>query len=447
MTGRGSVGEGPIPPRRTDLMTHGADSARQVTEVLYISSASTPAEFERIKGRRRPGAQEITYGMSEASFKFHNQIQRGLVANNCRVLSLVGRPASRQFYQDWYWAGVTEQLAPNHTVKHLGFPNLPGVKQLSLAGGLAKEAKRWERRTRGTDRRIAIIDGAYVSAMPGVLTALRGSDVVTVGVFADLYTYMADVQDAASRRSPVHRMIRSLNAWSLQNLDAFVVLTEAMLDVLHVGDRPYVIMEGLVDVDAAGPPASVSRHQHPTALYAGALRRVYGLADLVDGFLAYDNPDARLFIYGQGDFEPDIARAASRDKRLTWGGRLPLAEVQEEERRAWVLVNPRPVDQEFTQYSFPSKNMEYMASGTATLTTRLPGMPPEYYDYVLTIDQPGAAGITEALARVLSKPLAELDQLGESARTFVKSQKNSTAQMARVLEMAAALRGRREGDH
>ena len=47
--------------------------------------------------------------------------------------------------------------------------------------------------------------------------------------------------------------------------------------------------------------------------------------------------------------------------------------------------------------------MEYMASGTPVLTTRLPGMPAEYYPYVEFIDEETPEGIARALKRVLSR--------------------------------------------
>ena len=61
-----------------------------------------------------------------------------------------------------------------------------------------------------------------------------------------------------------------------------------------------------------------------------------------------------------------------QDKRIHFGGVIPLSEVIEKEIQATILINPRPVDQEFTKYSFPSKIMEYMSSGTPVLTTKLP---------------------------------------------------------------------------
>ena len=36
-------------------------------EVLYVSSAPSQREFDRMRARLRPGAQEVTYGMPEAA--------------------------------------------------------------------------------------------------------------------------------------------------------------------------------------------------------------------------------------------------------------------------------------------------------------------------------------------------------------------------------------------
>ncbi len=113
-------------------------------------------------------------------------------------------------------------------------------------------------------------------------------------------------------------------------------------------------------------------------------------------------------------------------------GRVDNKEVVEKERQATLLVNPRPVNEEFTLYSFPSKNMEYMVSGTPVLTTRLPGMPEEYYNYVYTIGGEGAGAVTEALKKLLEKPQEELFKKGEAARRFVLNKKNNVLQAERI---------------
>ncbi len=115
-------------------------------------------------------------------------------------------------------------------------------------------------------------------------------------------------------------------------------------------------------------------------------------------------------------------------------------DVIEAERRAWLLVNPRPAEEEFTKYSFPSKTMEYLASGTAVLTTRLPGMPAEYLDHVLTIDEPGPSGVAEGLAKALAEGLDGLEQRGERGRAFVLEHKNNAHQAGRILDLAERCR-------
>ena len=174
-------------------------------------------------------------------------------------------------------------------------------------------------------------------------------------------------------------------------------------------------------------------------LYAGALRREYGLETLVRGFQAWDESTAELIVLGQGEYAAELADIASRDPRITYRGAVPLADVIEAERRAWVLVNPRPPDEIFTQYSFPSKNMEYLVSGTAVLTTRLPGMPTEYLDYVLTIDRADPDGVAQALAEALAEGHDGLIRRGERGRDFVLANKNNIQQAARILSLAGVV--------
>ena len=116
-----------------------------------------------------------------------------------------------------------------------------------------------------------------------------------------------------------------------------------------------------------------------------------------------------------------------KDSRIQYMGVAPNAEVVAAELDASLLVNPRPTHEEFTKYSFPSKNIEYMASGTPLLTTKLPGMPKEYY--------PSVEGYAKALESVLAQSDEELYVFGEKAKDFVLEKKNSFEQAKRVIEL------------
>jgi glycosyltransferase involved in cell wall biosynthesis len=406
-------------------------------EVLYVSSVPTPAQFDWMKQMRLPEAQEVTYGMSEASFKFHSLIQDGLEQNGAAVTSIVGRSATPTFYRGTWWKRVVERVGDHRVVDHRGFPNRRGLKQLWLAASLTVAAWRWRLRTRGAANRVVIADAAYISALPGVLLATWGGGVRRVTVVADVYTFMADVADASDRSGLLYRTLSRLMPQVYGRADGFVLLTEQMDALVNRRQRPHLVMEGLVDRQMAQAVNDQSgKDENPTFLYAGALRREYGLANLVDGFRALDDPGARLVVYGAGDFADDIREAAEADARIDFRGAAPLETVLRAEERAWVLVNPRPADAEFTKYSFPSKNMEYLASGTPVLTTRLPGMPEEYYDYVLTIDGSSVGDVTEGLRTALALGPDELHRRGARGKEFVLERKNNVVQARRIIEFA-----------
>lgn len=77
-------------------------------------------------------------------------------------------------------------------------------------------------------------------------------------------------------------------------------------------------------------------------------------------------------------------------------------------KKATLLINPRPSNEEFTKYSFPSKNLEYMASGTPLLATDLPGIPAEYKRYEYIIENENIDGIANMFRYVLNLTDAEL---------------------------------------
>ncbi|MGB9612869.1 MAG: glycosyltransferase, partial [Candidatus Margulisiibacteriota bacterium] len=135
-----------------------------------------------------------------------------------------------------------------------------------------------------------------------------------------------------------------------------------------------------------------------------------------------------------GNFGSDLILAHGT-KVIEFFGVISNRAVIEEEIKAILLVNPRPSSEEFTQYSFPSKNMEYMVSGTPLLTTKLPGMPEEYYDYVYLFEDESVEGMAKTLDRILKLPKEELHAKGAAAKEFVLREKNNVVQAKRIIEM------------
>jgi glycosyltransferase involved in cell wall biosynthesis len=174
---------------------------------------------------------------------------------------------------------------------------------------------------------------------------------------------------------------------------------------------------------------------HPKVLlYAGGIHREYGIAWLTEAFLSADMPGWELHIYGDGNYREALTQIAKTHSQVKYLGLCPNQEVVEAQRRATLLVNPRPTDAEFVKYSFPSKTMECMASGTPLLTTRLPGMPGEYAPYVYFFEEESKEGFTRSLRRFLSLPEEQYFAHGKEARAFVLNEKNNEKQAGKLLE-------------
>ena len=76
-----------------------------------------------------------------------------------------------------------------------------------------------------------------------------------------------------------------------------------------------------------------------------------------------------------------------------------------------------------------------MASGTPVLTTKLPGMPADYYPYVFLVNDESAEGMAKAYQNVLEKTDEELAKKGKQAKQFVLSEKNNIVQANRAVRL------------
>ena len=221
--------------------------------------------------------------------------------------------------------------------------------------------------------------------------------------------------------------------WCLVGLcTGYIVLTEQMKERLS-RIKPIIVLEGHVDSDMSQVENILeNKYGKKICLYAGALHKKYGVEKLVKAFLIANVENSELHLYGNGDYVEELS--ALQNDRVRYFGSVPNSVIVEEELKATLLVNPRPTDAEFTKYSFPSKNMEYMVSGTPLLTTRLPGMPKEYDSHVFFFEDESVEGMSRTLREVLSKTPTELHQKGILAKEYIMKNKTEALQAKKILD-------------
>lgn len=393
--------------------------------ILYLSALSSPKLIDELynNNKKDPGF---------AVQKFNRLLAGGLVKNEEEVTALSAPPVGRHNSSKLFWHRGQE-LEADITYHYLNFINLPGLRQLCLTLGTFCRTLLWTI-SKPQKERAVVCDVLNASMGAAAILACKITGTQTIGVMTDMPGLM--VRFEINQKMPLTtRIATSLIKWCFRNYDKFVFLTEAM-NVVNEYSRPYIVMEGMSDGTMVEHNKSFEHKEVRTIMYAGGLHERYGLKKLIEAFMTLPQKNIRLKLFGTGPFVDELEKKyCKEDKRVMYMGVAPNSEVVEAELEASLLVNPRPTHEEFTKYSFPSKNIEYMASGTPLLTTKLPGMPKEYYPYVFLIEDETTEGYSKALAEALNKTDEELFEYGAKAKGFVLDKKNSCEQARRVIKL------------
>lgn len=352
------------------------------------------------------------------SQKYHRLLVEGLAAHT-RVDVVGSLPVNRQVMSRWH-ISVPAETSGNLYYHYIDAFRNPALKLAAVALGTFFRTAFIARK----DSVVMVDCLNRTAALSAQLAAkLRGKR--CVGIVTDLPDMLSD-----------GGLARKMANLSIRLCTDYVFLTEAMNDYLGKPGKPYVVLEGHADITMRNHlPSLEKKLPQRVCLYAGSLSKRYGLGTLVEGFRMADIPGAELHIYGRGDYVEELKQIAGEDERIVYGGMLLSTEVVEKEMEAMLLVNPRPTAEDFVKYSFPSKTMEYMSTGTPVLTTCLPGIPKEYKEHLYFIEEESAQGIARALKSVFAHSDEELFAKGKAAREFVLEERNNVVQAEKILTM------------
>ena len=291
---------------------------------------------------------------------------------------------------------------------------------------------RHEVKKRIKDNTVIVVDVWNLAMALSIVSLAYGTHGIIIGIVTDLPEQIGISTSSIQSK---------LFYYIINCCDGYVLLTEAMNRIVNPSaQKPYVVIEGQVDSRMENCENTVKNKEHPmVCMYAGSLDESNGIMNLVNGFMLADVPETELHIYGVGDSVGYILEASKKNPKIKYFGSKLNAEIVQAEIRATLLINPRPSSQEFTKYSFPSKNMEYMVSGTPLLTTKLPGMPKEYYKYVFLIKDESAEGIAQELKRIFKLGADVLHLRGLAAKKFVLENKSDVIQAEKIIRMGKKL--------
>lgn len=341
-------------------------------------------------------------------------------------------------YKDFYVKGSKWQHVINANDYNVGFFNLWGIKNIFRAIGISKELKKWTRVD--TKEKVVIgysINFAFLWAM--FKAKKKKKTITTCLIVPDLPEYMSLTSEVSIAYKLAKRIENALTKTLMKHVDLFVLLTEPMAQALKIGEKPYCIVEGMVNSRDLNTNVKIGEeNQTKSILYTGTLNYKYGIGILLEAFGAINDNSYELWICGYGEAEEQIKEMAEVDLRIKWFGAVSREQALSMQQKATILINPRPPGEDFTKYSFPSKNLEYLLSGRPVIAYKLPGIPDEYDDYYFFINGNTIGDMKEKILEILNLSNEDLYQFGIKTRKFVLENKNNQAQTKIILDMIAA---------
>lgn len=246
-----------------------------------------------------------------------------------------------------------------------------------------------------------------------------------------------------SKSSLIKRALKNIERRKLNNsykkIDGFVLLSKYMASKLNIKDKPYTVVEGIFDNTNNSEILRAKPTNTKKILYTGTLAKRYGILNLLNAFSTLSNPNYQLIICGGGDTQEYIKECTIKDSRIIYKGQLNREEILKLQQQANLLINPRTPEGEFTKYSFPSKTMEYLASGIPTLLYKLDGIPDEYYNYCFYLEDTSIPALAKKIDEILNMDNDLLTDLGTKAKNFILSKKDPVTQTRKIFNLITSL--------
>jgi len=116
--------------------------------------------------------------------------------------------------------------------------------------------------------------------------------------------------------------------------------------------------------------------------YSGVLNCVTGVDLLLRAFIKTKDRNYRLILCGQGNgLNKQIHKAVENDPRILFMGYVSKIKYLQLLEKANIVINPRNMNYEQNKYNFPSKILEYLASGRTIVSTKFYGWR-EFQEYI-----------------------------------------------------------------
>lgn len=181
---------------------------------------------------------------------------------------------------------------------------------------------------------------------------------------------LADHSEASDYSSWLRKSIAAKVERDFQRFDKLIILSQSLYQKIQHPAKLY--FPGALSLSAY-QDFSLKPAMEIRVLYSGLLNEVTGIDIYLEAIRMVKNPNVRFMFTGRGALKSMIDKAAQQDNRIVYLGFLSRDEYYHLLNSVDIVINPRNMSLNENKNNFPSKIMEYLASGRRILSTRFPG--------------------------------------------------------------------------
>jgi len=334
----------------------------------------------------------------------------------------------------WFGGGDTT-LWEGMLIKFVPFINVTPLKQISIGIGTAIELLRWGWRNRLA--RFRVVYCYNLSVPPGIFILLsawliRARTVVSL---CDI-----DVPGETVPKTLFWKLDYWMQRRLIRHFDGHVVASDVIARDFLDG-KPHLRLEGGIrqqDLDRTDGYELCENKQDGERPFviaaAGYLNETNGLPVLLEAFSLLRGERFRLRIAGRGPLEERVRAAAARDQRIEFLGLLSFEGVLKVYSSSSVLINMRITKSRNTKYFFPSKMMEYLASGVPVISTCTGHVEEEFGAFTHLLREETPQALCQLIEYVAAIDPEERRKTGQRARAYMAKHKTWAAQTQKLAE-------------
>lgn len=339
-----------------------------------------------------------------AANNFQKKLLKGLAQTGIDY-EVISAPFIGAFPHQYKQIKYEGYISQDKNIKYVPFNNIFALRNFSRAKNVKKNLQSFIRDKE--KEKLIIIYSAHTPFLKAAAYAKRKDRNIKIcNIIPDLPQYM----NLNKKKSVLYRIGKRIDIKTFQkfmlHIDSYMFLTEHMATKLDVRNRPVLVREGII-----GDIKDIIQNNNldflvnakKNIVYTGTLNLKYGIKELIDAFISLKNPDYRLIICGKGDGEYYVKEKAIGDTRIEYKGQVSSMQAKEWVNRADVLVNPRQNNEEYTKYSFPSKNIEYLISGKPVVAYMLDGMKDIYQEFLIIPKNNSLQALAESIEVALTR--------------------------------------------